>query len=356
MKTTPLLVAACVLLSSTLVGRAGPSSPPSPAAGSHSQLDCGGEPCDAVLRGLLAFFDRSPDGLAGNGRSCADCHMVTDSFQLSPASVEARFQFLQWRRRLNPRPTIRCSGRSTPTTSGPTASSASDFSNLRQNGLVRITFPLPANIRLIDPVTNAPSDETFVDVWRSVPTVNDVKLTGPDGSTRGRAGRTATGGYQLDARVRDAPGAGAGRADQPRAGPRIAPPQQLLDDLHPSSACCSRTTACARCPTPSTRARRRCPIPIRRSPRSSSRARSSSCARARSATVARASRRRSRRSSGIHDIFAQCPRPVDTVARRRASPSRRARRGSPATRGPTRSRWRTGPRSAAPARIPGARC
>ena len=57
---------------------------------------------------------------------------------------------------------------------------ASDFSNLRQNGLVRITFPLPPNIRLIDPATNAPSAETFVDVWRSVPTVNDVALTGAD--------------------------------------------------------------------------------------------------------------------------------------------------------------------------------
>ena len=36
---------------------------------------------------------------------------------------------------------------------------ASDFSNLRQNGLVRITFDLPPNMRLIDPVTNQPSAE-----------------------------------------------------------------------------------------------------------------------------------------------------------------------------------------------------
>ena len=65
----------------------------------HQRADCGGEPCDAVARGLSRFFDRTPDGLGGNGRACADCHMATDHFQLSPASVEARFQFLQWRRR-----------------------------------------------------------------------------------------------------------------------------------------------------------------------------------------------------------------------------------------------------------------
>ena len=33
---------------------------------------CGGEPCDAVIRGLLHFFDRSPEGLDSNGRSCGD--------------------------------------------------------------------------------------------------------------------------------------------------------------------------------------------------------------------------------------------------------------------------------------------
>ncbi|MET0552670.1 MAG: hypothetical protein ABW221_06515, partial [Vicinamibacteria bacterium] len=37
---------------------------------------CGGEPCDAVARGLFHFFDRSPDGIAGNGRACGDCHMA----------------------------------------------------------------------------------------------------------------------------------------------------------------------------------------------------------------------------------------------------------------------------------------
>ena len=105
---------------------------------------CGGEPCDAVLRGLLHFFDRSPDGLGGNGRSCGDCHMVTDHFQLSPANAERRFQFLQWRRRFNPKaddPLFRPIDADDFRTNG---DNASDFSNLRQNGLVRIIFPLPA--------------------------------------------------------------------------------------------------------------------------------------------------------------------------------------------------------------------
>ena len=38
---------------------------------------------------------------------------------------------------------------------------ASDYSNLRENGLIRIVFALPPNMRLIDPATNAPSDETL---------------------------------------------------------------------------------------------------------------------------------------------------------------------------------------------------
>ena len=77
---------------------------------------------------------------------------------------------MQWQRRRNPRaddPLFRPIDADDFRTNG---EHASDFSNLRQNGLVRITFPLPANIKLIDPATNAPSSETFVDVWRMVPT------------------------------------------------------------------------------------------------------------------------------------------------------------------------------------------
>src|SRR5262245_60943590 len=41
---------------------------------------CGGQPCDAVVRGFVAFLDRRLTDLGGNGRSCADCHMPTDQF------------------------------------------------------------------------------------------------------------------------------------------------------------------------------------------------------------------------------------------------------------------------------------
>jgi len=175
--------------------------PESSAAHADFGRLCSGEPCDAVLRGFLRFFDRSLRGLDGNGRACADCHMPTNAFQLAPAAADARFRILQWQRRFNPRaddPLFRAVDADDFRLNG---ESASDFRNLRENGLVRITFPLPANVKLIDPATNAPSAETFIDVWRMVPTVNDVALTGPDGINPAPRGPNNAGGYQLDARV-----------------------------------------------------------------------------------------------------------------------------------------------------------
>jgi len=191
---------------------------------------CDGEPCEAVARGFEAFFDRKLRDLRGNGRSCADCHMATDEFQLSPANVEARFQRLQSRREKHPEsddPLFRPIDADDFRING---DSASDFSNLRQNGLVRITFALPANMKLIDPLTNAPSAETFVDVWRSVPTVNDVVLTGPDGLNPWPRGPNATGGYQLDARVATLQEQALGALTN-HAQIQNAPSQRLLDDL-----------------------------------------------------------------------------------------------------------------------------
>ena len=52
---------------------------------------------------LLTFLDRRLVGLGGNGRSCADCHMPTSHFQLSPADVELRYRLLQFVRRFDPR-------------------------------------------------------------------------------------------------------------------------------------------------------------------------------------------------------------------------------------------------------------
>ena len=238
LKPRLVLIACCLVLVPTIVMTAS-SSDQSPEAQEqapavqslHRSLDCGGEPCDGVARGLRAFFDRRLHGLDGNGRSCADCHMATDHFQLSPASAEARFQFVQSQRQWNPEaddPLFRAIDADDFRTNG---ENASDFSNLRQNGLIRITFPLPPTMRLIDPVTNLPSSETFVDVWRAVPTVNDVALTGPDGLKPAWArDPNHFGGYQLDARVGTLQEQALGALTN-HAKIQQAPPQRLLDDL-----------------------------------------------------------------------------------------------------------------------------
>lgn len=191
---------------------------------------CGGERCDSVVRGALSFLDRDLHGLASNGRACADCHMPTDDFQLSPATAEARYQRLQQRRQWNPRaddPLFRPIDADDFRTNG---QSASDYSNLRQNGLIRITFPLPANFKLVDPVTGAPTAETSVDVWRSVPSVNNVALTGPDASNPWPRGPNPAGGYQLDARFGTLQEQ-ATAALFTHAQVTSAPSTRLLDDL-----------------------------------------------------------------------------------------------------------------------------
>jgi len=215
-KSTFLLVACGVVLFSTVLIRAGgQGSRPDPLA---------------AARGFRAFTDQHLEGLGGNGRACSDCHMPTDHFQLSPASVENRYQLLQLRRLEDPSaddPLFRAIDADDFRING---QNASDFSNLRENGLIRITFPLPANIRLIDPATNAPSEETFVDVWRSVPTVNDVALTGPDVTNQWFRGPNALGGYQLDGRAATLQEQALGALVN-HAKIQVAPPQQMLDDL-----------------------------------------------------------------------------------------------------------------------------
>src|SRR6185503_14708447 len=180
---------------------AAPQTGPAVLTEGYADADCGGESCNAVFRGLFAFADRHLHGLPGNGRSCADCHMPTDNFQLSPANAEARFQNLQARRqryRYADDPLFRALDADDFRVNG---AQAADFSNLRENALVRITFPLPPNVRLIDPATNALSEETTVDVWRAVPSVLNVKLTGPDGLNPWFRGPNVSGGFQLDGRI-----------------------------------------------------------------------------------------------------------------------------------------------------------
>lgn len=199
-----------------------------PALGSDAR--CGGESCESAIRGLLAFFDRKLIGLRANGRACADCHMPTDQFQLSPENAERRYRLLQVRKRHDPRaddPLFRPIDADDFRVHG---DAAADFSNLRRNGLVRITFLLPPNIKLVDPLTNQPTSDAEVDVWRAVPTVNDVALTGPDGLNPWPRGPGETGGYQSDARfITLQEQALAALTTHAQAG-RAVPPQ-MLDDL-----------------------------------------------------------------------------------------------------------------------------
>jgi cytochrome c peroxidase len=227
-----LAPAAAVVLAGMLTAPTLLADAPPLHADTQTLSSCSGEPCDAVFRGFLRFFDRRLHGLGGNGRSCADCHMPTNQFQLSPAAADARFKLLQWRRRFDNQaddPLFRPIDANDFRTNG---ENASNFSNLRENGLVRITFPLPPNIRLIDAATNAPSTETVADVWRMVPTVNEVAITGPDptGANPWPRGPNPAGGYQLDGRFatlqEQALGALVNHAQIDHA-----PPQQFLDDL-----------------------------------------------------------------------------------------------------------------------------
>jgi cytochrome c peroxidase len=289
--------------------------------------NCGGQPCDAVVRGFAAFLDRRLDRLGGNGRACADCHMPTDQFQLSPAAAEARFQLLQWRRKWNPHaddPLFRPVDADDLRTNG---ESANDYRNLRENGLVRVTFALPANLWLVDAETNQPSVEPFVDVWRMVPTINDVKLTGSDGSNPWSRGPNDTGGYQLDARFatlqEQANGALVNHAQISGT-----PSQRLLDDLatfQRTRFTNSRVRALSEAIDAGT------PLPDPDPPLTALEQQGKqvfgrACAHChggagQSTTTPPVVR--------FHDIFSQCPRPVDTVVPARftfaACPPRLAR-------------------------------
>ena len=65
-----------LLIYMLLAGSVAWASPP--ATGEDADHRCDGESCAAVIRGAFAFFDRNLHGLDGNGRSCNDCHMVTE--------------------------------------------------------------------------------------------------------------------------------------------------------------------------------------------------------------------------------------------------------------------------------------
>jgi cytochrome c peroxidase len=210
-----------------------------------TRLNCSEEPCDQVARGRAAFNDRNLNQIGGNGRACADCHMPSESFQLSPAAARSRFDALQAQREHNQNaddPLFRPVDADDFRVNG---ENASDFSNLVENGLVRVTMPLPLNVRLIDPVTGQPTDETSVDLWRAVMPVLNVAITGPDGVApiwpppaqarepimgQDPNGPNRQGGYQHDARFSTLQEQARG-ALFAHAQVSVEPPAQMLDDL-----------------------------------------------------------------------------------------------------------------------------
>jgi cytochrome c peroxidase len=208
------------------------------------ELNCDEQPCDAVARGRKAFTDRNLNQLGGNGRSCADCHMPSEGFQLSPTATRARFDALREKLEQNKNaddPLFRPVDADDFRING---DNAIDFSNLLDNGLVRVTMPLPLNVKLIDPATGQPSEETSVDLWRAVMPVLNVAITGPDsvlpiwppGAPRPPImgqdpnGPNRQGGYQHDARFGTLQEQARG-ALFAHAQVSVEPPQLMLDDL-----------------------------------------------------------------------------------------------------------------------------
>ena len=187
----------------------------------------------AVCRGKANFHDRTLAGLGGNGRACSDCHMDTQNFQLTPAAAQARFA--QMTASGVDDPLFRATDADDFRTNG---AAAHDFTNLTQNALVRVSIPLPANVKLLDcgaaipcPASARPTSETVADVWRAVPSILDVKITGPDtlGPVYAR-GPNKSGGFQLDGRI-DTLQKQALSALQSHAGTTVDAPAGFLDDV-----------------------------------------------------------------------------------------------------------------------------
>jgi cytochrome c peroxidase len=209
------------------VDRAG-SLPGSVAADTHTDTpEC---------RGEAIFFDERLKGLGGNGRACATCHVADEGFQLTPDHASARLRALQTARRRDPiadDPLFRPIDADDFRVNG---DSASDYTTLTQDGLVRVTLPLPSNVRLVSPIgdpTTAPlTDETSADIWRSVPSILDVAITGPDEMLPEWPvpSPNRRGGYQLDAR-KDTLQEQALGAFIDHAQVAALPSQRSLDDL-----------------------------------------------------------------------------------------------------------------------------
>ena len=285
MKSPLLPIAGCVMLFSTLLMRASTADESSSAlqralrpriatSGSY----CGGEPCDAVVRGLLAFFDRRLRGLDANGRACADCHMEKEPFP-ALARQTSRRGSSAWSGGASATrmPTIRCSGRSTRMISGRTARApaiSAIFARTVWSGSPSrcrrtSSSSIPRRAR-----RRPRRSWTCGGAFRRSTTWPSRDLTA---SIRGHAGRTRpvdTSWTPASRRFKTRRSARSPitRRSRTRRGNGFSTTWPRF------SGCCSRTIVFAPWPTPSERARRRCRIRIRRSTSSRSRARSCSSA------------------------------------------------------------------------------
>jgi hypothetical protein len=100
--------------------------------------------CSTAALDAIEFFRPHK---TGNGRSCATCHRPEDNFALTPATVEARYQAWQARRRHD-------SSADDPLFRSIDADDFDqDFTTLRTKALVRVALPLAANVKLEDDPT-----------------------------------------------------------------------------------------------------------------------------------------------------------------------------------------------------------
>lgn len=187
----------------------------------------------AFCRGKANFHDRQLSGMGGNGRACADCHVPTDRFQLTPDAVKARLSAMNATGVDDP--LFRAIDADDFRING---SAARDFTTLTTHALVRVTIPLPANVKLLDcgsavpcPASARPTVETEADVWRATPSILDVMITGPDGKDPAwTRGPNVRGGFQFDGRI-DTLQNQALSALRSHAGITTDPPAGFVDDL-----------------------------------------------------------------------------------------------------------------------------
>jgi cytochrome c peroxidase len=111
----------------------------------------------AFEMGSDVFFHET---FGGNGRTCSTCHDPRNEFTISPELVRGRYE-------LDPdHPLFRAidsdDGR------------GHDYTTLLDHALFRVTIPLHPNVSLLD----APGQRSIT-VWRGVPSIANVDLTGP---------------------------------------------------------------------------------------------------------------------------------------------------------------------------------